>query len=224
MAISAETKDCTALSDAELEEMANIGVDIPAGLDIGIIGKQKDEWVLISLARDNNKIIGYTFYTLERIGGTPCMLIGCQAVKRTNKRDAALRALQSEQYHKTLMAFPDEDVVVGTRFIQADGFLTFNGLQDIVPRPDYKPTGEERAWVRRLAKRFGFENSIDDKTSIITGNNSPQPILDYETLKPEKINQEWDQFFKPLNSKRRDTLVVFGWAMAEDLAKQKIGA
>lgn len=223
MAISAETKDTTALSDTELEEMANLSIDTPAGFDIGLISKQKDAWVLVSIARDNNKMVGFTFYTLERIGGTPCMLVGCQAVKRSNKRDAALRAIQSEQYHKALMAFPDEDVVVGTRFIQADGYLVFKGLEDIVPRPDYKPTGEERAWVRRLAKRFGYENSVDDRTSIITGDNSPQPILDYETLKPEKIDMELDQFFKPLNMNRHDTLVVFGWAMAEPLAAQKLG-
>jgi len=223
MAIATETKDCTALSDAELEEMANLAVDTPAGLDIGIISKQKDAWVLVSLARDNNKIVGFSFYTLERIGGTPCLLIGCQAVRRNNKRDAALRAVQNEQYHKTLMAFPDEDVVVGTRMIQADGYLVYKGIDDIVPRPDYKPTGEERAWVRRLAKRFGYESSVDDRSSVISGDGSPQPILDYETLKPEKIDQELEQFFKPLNTKRRDTLVVFGWAMAEPLAAKKIG-
>jgi hypothetical protein len=223
MAISAETKDCTALSDTELEEMANLSVDTPAGFDIGLISKQKDAWVLVSIVRDNNKMVGFTFYTLERLGGTPCMLIGCQAVKRTNKRDAALRGLQSEQYHKMLMAFPDEDVVVGTRFIQSDGYLTYKGLDDIVPRPGYKPTGEERAWVRRLAKRFGYENSVDDQNSIITGDGSPQPILDYETLKPETIDKELEQFVKPLNPKRHDTLVVFGWAMAEPLAAQKLG-
>jgi hypothetical protein len=35
MTFDVETKDCTALSDAELAEMADIVTDGPAGLDIG---------------------------------------------------------------------------------------------------------------------------------------------------------------------------------------------
>ena len=36
MAIELETKDCTALSDAELGEMADICADGPAGYQIGL--------------------------------------------------------------------------------------------------------------------------------------------------------------------------------------------
>ena len=35
-------------------------------------------------------------------------------------------------------------------------------LTDIVPRPDHKASGEERAWGRRLAKRFGIEDGSYD--------------------------------------------------------------
>jgi len=121
------------------------------------------------------------------------------------------------------MAFPDEDVVVGTRFIDASGFSAFKGLQDVCPRPDHKNTGEERAWSRRLAKRFGYENKIDDRTFIITGRGVSVGVLDFETLKPEKIDPEVAAYFAPLDRERGDSLVAFGWAMAEDLASGKLG-
>ena len=58
MAIDIETKDCTALSDAELAEMADICTDGPAGFDIGLLSKQREEWVLITQGRDGGKLVG----------------------------------------------------------------------------------------------------------------------------------------------------------------------
>jgi hypothetical protein len=80
MAIDVETKDCTALGDAELEELANICADGPAQYDIGLISKQREEWVLVTQARNNGVLQGFSFCTLERIGGTPSVLIGLASV------------------------------------------------------------------------------------------------------------------------------------------------
>ena len=58
-------------------------------------------------------------------------------------------------------------------------------LTDIVPRPEHTATGEERAWGRRLAKRFGIENGLyDDRKFIAEGDGSFPCVLDHETLKP----------------------------------------
>src|SRR5436190_13169088 len=154
MTIQVETKDCTALSDAEMGEMADICPDGPAGYDVGLLSKQREEWVLITQARDNAKLLGFSFCTLERIGGTPCLLWGLASVKRTSKRDQVLKALCTDQFRRAVLAFPDEDVLVATRTTGASAFQSFKGLADICPRPGHKATGEERAWSRRLAKRF----------------------------------------------------------------------
>ena len=42
MAIDVETKDCTALSDSELEELANLSAEHPYHFDIGVVSKQRD--------------------------------------------------------------------------------------------------------------------------------------------------------------------------------------
>jgi hypothetical protein len=220
MAIQVETKDCTALSDAEFAEMADMCVDGPARFEVGLLSKQAEAWVLVSQAREGNKLKGFSFCTLERIGGTPCVLVGLASIKRTSKRDSVLRAMMLDQYRRAVLAFPDEDVLVGSRFNNAGGFEAFKTLCELIPRPDHRVTGEERAWGRRLAKRFGIENgAYDDRTFTGKGDGSLPCFFDHESLKPEKIDAPVAAYFDGIDAERGDTLVAFGWAMAEDLAK-----
>ncbi len=218
MGIEVETKDCTALSDGELSEMADISVGGPAGYDIGLLSKSREEWVLITQARDNGKLLGFGFCTLERIGGTPSCLWGLASFRRNSKRDTVLRAVIGDQYRRAVLAFPDEDVLVGTRMIDPTAFVAFKGLEDICPRPGHKLSGEERAWSRRLAKRFNAEGRIDDRSFVITGNGSPIGVFDYEAAKPGAVGDDVAAFFASLDRERGDVLVAFGWAMAEELA------
>jgi len=222
MAIDVATKDCTALSDAELAELADMCTGGPAGYEIGVLSKYREDWVLVSQARENGKLHGFAFCTLERIGGTPCLLIGLGSVKRTSKRETVLKALMANMYQRAVMAFPDEDVVVGTKLIDAGAFNAFKGLQDICPQPEHRTTGEERAWSRRLAKRFGAEGRIDDRTFIVSGEGDTPGVLDHESLKPETIKKEVAAYFTPLKTDKGDYLIAFGWAMAEDLAGGKL--
>lgn len=219
MAIDVETKDCTALSDAELAEMGDICTGGPARFDFGLLSKQREEWVLITLARSEGKLHGFSFCTLERIGGTPSVLIGLASVKRTSKRDSVLKAIMNDQYRRAVLAFPDEDVLVGTRFGSPAGFEAFKAMNDIVPRPSHKANGEERAWGRRLAKRFSIEGTYDEHSFAVKGNGAVARILDHESLKPEAADAEVAAYFKAMKPNRGDCLVAFGWVMAEDLAK-----
>jgi len=220
MSIQVETKDCTALGDAELAELADLCAGGPIPYEVGLLSKQAEAWVLITLATENDKLKGFAFSTLERIGGTPCVLVGLASVKRTAKRDTVLRGIVQDQLRRAVLAFPDEDVLYGTRFATPAGFEAFKSLKDVVPRPDHKASGEERAWGRRLAKRFGIDASAyDDRAFVATGTGSFPEVLDHESLKPESIPADVAAFFKGVDEARGDSLIAFGWAMAEDLAK-----
>lgn len=223
MGIEVDTKDCTALSDAELAEMADICTDGPAGFDLGFLSKQPDEWVLVTLARDGGGLAGFSFCTLERIGGTPSLLVGVASVKRAARREAVLASLMGDQYRRAVLAFPDEDVLVGARLIHPGAFAAFEGLEDIVPRPEHRASGEERAWGRRLAKRFGAEGRIDDRSFVLSGDGSAAGVLDYAPALPEAVAGALVSFFEPIDAERHDCLVAFGWAMAEDLAAGRLG-
>jgi len=220
MAIEVDTKDCTALSDAELAEMADLCADGPSRYESGLLSKMAEAWVLITQARENGKLRGFSFCTLERIGGTPSVLVGLASVARNSKRDAVLKAMMADQYRRAVLAFPDEDVLVGMRFIDAAGYEAFRSLEDIVPRPGHKASGEERAWGRRLAKRFGID-SYDDRAFLAAGDGAYPACLDHEGLKPEGIDPDVAAFFDQLDRERGDSLIAFGWAMAEFLAKHQ---
>jgi hypothetical protein len=218
MAIEVETKDCTALGDVELTEMADLCADGPSRYEAGMLSKQAESWVLITLVRENGKLKGFSFSTLERIGGTPSVIIGLAAVKRTAKRDTVLRALMTDELRRAVLAFPDEDVLIGTRMVHANAFELYVELNDIVPRPGHKASGEERAWGRRLAKRFGIEaTQYNDRTFVATGDGSPPCMFDYAAPKGTKIRPDVSALFADVDVANGDVLIGFGWAMAEDL-------
>src|SRR3984957_4896322 len=209
MPIGVSTKDCTALSDAELVEMADLCADRPPGFDIGYLSKETEAWGLITQAREGNKLPGHSFCTLERIGGTPSLLVGLALIDRTSRAEAALKGIMADQYRRALLAFPDEDVLLGTRLLTPEGFRAFNGLQDVVPFPGHKSSGEERAWARRLSKRFGCESQQDDRTFLLKGDGSVAGSLDFvatKDKKPEGVETPFDDF----NAYRGDRLVSFG--------------
>jgi len=222
MAMTVTTKDTTALLEAELAEMAELCLGRAPYFDVAFLSEQKDQWVLVTQAREGNKLRGYSFCTLERIGGTPALLVGIALVDRNAKSDQTLRALIHDQFRRALLAFPDEDVLLGTRLTTADGFRAFLGLEDVVPRPDYRPTGEDRAWGRRLAKRFGSERAIDDKTFIMAiDDGRPVGGLDYLAAK-SALPAGAEDSFRAVKAEKGERLVVFGWAMAESLAKGQL--
>ncbi|MFK7918332.1 MAG: hypothetical protein AB8G14_09670 [Ilumatobacter sp.] len=214
MALDVVTNDASALSEEDLEELA--------GMDEAFSAEQllqaQEDWVLITTARFGNALQGFTFSTLERIGGTPCVLIGIMSVKRSSKRDQVLRGLMGEAYHRALMAFPDEDVVVGSRFINADAREAFKDLDGLTPSPGEDAVGEERAWGRRLAKRFSIDKKYDAK--VFTASAGAQSgYIDFESAKPEKLDAELVDMMSKIPVAKGGAMVVYGWTMAEDLVK-----
>ncbi len=129
-----------------------------------------------------------------------------------------LKGLMGEAYHRALMAFPDEDVVVGSRFASASGLEAFKSLTEMIPRPDHRAVGEERAWGKRLARRFGVEASYDDQSFTVKVNGQ-SGFLDHETLKPEKIDADVAAQFATATKAKSGVVIVHGWTMAESLAK-----
>jgi hypothetical protein len=116
------------------------------------------------------------------------------------------------------MAFPDEDVVIGSRFVRADGLEAFKSLSDIIPRPGHRAVGEERAWGRRLAKRFGVDASYDEQSFVVMS-NARTGFIDHESSKPEKLKADVVEQFKDVSDKKGGVLIVHGWTMTESLLK-----
>ncbi len=214
MALDVLTNDASALEDTDLDELASMEEAFSAGQ----LSKAKEDWVLITTARFGNALHGFTFSTLERIGGTPCVLIGLMSVKRSSKRDQVLRGLMNEAYHRALMAFPDEDVVVGSRFVNADAREAFKDLDDVTPSPGEDAVGEERAWGRRLAKRFSIDKTLRRQVLHVgVGCAGRLPRLRDGQARQARRRAGRDDEQIPV--KKGGAMVVYGWTMAEDLVK-----
>jgi hypothetical protein len=209
-----ESRDSNTLKPAELDVIAQLGLDAGVIADGTAIEAQVEQYPLVVLATVDDELVGYLFGSLERIGGTPSILwaLGCQ---RKVKGEEVLAAMTGELFRRAAISFPDEDVFVGGRFAHTGAYALLSGLHDIVPRKGYTATGEERAWGRRLAKRFSCNGAYDDRRFVVEGDGTPQPIVDGRHLKATKRVPEQ---FEELQAERGDSLIAFGWVQAEELA------
>ena len=123
-----------------------------------------------------------------------------------------------EAYHRALMAFPDEDVVLGSRFVAADGLEAFKQVDELIPRPAHRAVGEERAWGRRLAKRFAVDSQYDEQ-SFVVKSKGQSGFIDHVSLKPEKIKPDVAEMFANVAVAKGGSLIAHGWVMAEDLVE-----
>ncbi len=222
MALEVMTMDSVALGDAELAELADLCAEAGHAHEVGTLSKLRDnpDWVLVTRVREGNHLRGFSVSSLVRLGGTPSIVFALAVVKRSSRRDAILKSIMAENFRRALMAFPDEDVLVGARFGSPDATEAFKLVVDIVPRPGHKASGEERAWGKRLAKRYEVPGSAYDEQSFtVTGDGSLPMVLDHESSKPTSLDRQVVAQFDHLDASRGDHLIMCGWAMAEDLLK-----
>lgn len=216
MAMEIDSRDSDTLKPPELDELGQVLTANSRGLEDAEIDCQVEAFPLVVTAMtDDEELAGFLFGSLERIGGTPCVLWGLGSARAGKSAKKVLSAMTDELYRRAGITFPDEDVLVGGRFATPAAYGLLSGLSDRVPRPDHKPTGEERAWGRRLAKRFGCDEHYDDRKFHVEASGGPEPVIDATTL-----NGSTPKIAKGLldGLPEDGALIAFGWALAEDLA------
>ena len=158
-----ESRDSVSLKPAELDELGQLLASVGlSGMDHELEA-HVEHFPLVVVATEDTGHHAFLFGSLERVGGTPCILWGLGAVRRGRQAGAAVKGMVGELYRRAAISFPDEDVLVAGRIGHPAAYSLLGGLADVVPRPDYSPTGEERAWGRRLARRYGCETRYDDR-------------------------------------------------------------
>ncbi len=216
MVLDVESRDSVSLKPAELDELGQL----VSALGLELLDEQLDRHVeqfpLVALAIDDEEILGFLFGSLERVGGTPCILWGLGAVRRGRQARPSLDGLVAELYRRAAISFPDEDVLVAGRIAHPAAYTLLGVLDDVCPRPKYAPNGEERAWGRRLARRFGCDGRYDDRTFRLSAHGAPEPVLDARAVKAGgKVVVELIGDVDPANG---EAVIAYGWAMAEALA------
>ena len=212
-----ESRDSSSLKPVELDEFGQLLTSLGLPMSDEALDAQVTSFPLIVRATDDNgALTGFLFGSLERVGGTPCILWSLGATKKGRDAGAVLKAMVGELYRRAAISFPDEDVLVGGRFAQPASYALLGVLDDVVPRPKYSPTGEERAWGRRLAKRFGCESGYDDRTFRVAVKGSSTAVLDARAVKGG--GKAAVEMVGEADPALGQALIAFGWAMAEQLA------
>jgi len=211
-----ESRDSVSLKPAELDELGQLlqAVGLPLGdqpLDASV-----EQFPLITLATEDEELQGFLFGSLERIGGTPCILWGLGAVKKGRTARATLEGLVGELYRRAAISFPDEDVLVAGRIAHPAAYSLLGALNDVCPRPKYTPNGEERAWGRRLARRFGCDGRYDDRTFKVKKSKEVEPVFDTRNVKLG--GKAATELVGNLDPAKGEAMIAYGWAMAEQLA------
>src|SRR5712691_2223243 len=211
-----ESRDSLSLKPAELDEFGQLLVSVELPLKDDALDDHVERFGLVTRSTADDELHGFLFGSLERIGGTPCILWGLGAIRRSRQARLALEALVGELYRRAAISFPDEDVLVAGRFAHPAAYALLGVLTDVCPRPSYSPTGEERAWGRRLARRFGCESRYDDRTFRLKGNGAPEPVLHANTVKLG--GKAATTIVGTVQPTKGEAVIAFGWAMAEALA------
>ena len=211
-----ESRDSVSLKPAELDELGLLVSEIGLPLHDEQLDGHVEQFPLVAIAAVDGDPQGFLFGSLERIGGTPCILWGLGGVRRGRNARPALDGLVAELYRRAAISFPDEDVLVAGRIAHPGAYSLFSVLVDVCPRPKYTPNGEERAWGRRLARRFGCDARYDERSFRLTAQGIPELVLDARVVKAGgKVAAELIGEVDPANG---EAVIAYGWAMAEALA------
>lgn len=218
--MNVESRDSVSLKPAELDEFAQIFTS--SGLAIGDeeIDRQIEMFPLVVVATLDGEMQGAMLGSLERIGGTPAILWGLGVARKGKHATAALKSMTGELSRRAAISFPDEDVLVATRLAQPSCYTLLASYANLVPRPGYVANGEDRAWGRRLAKRFGLEPHFDDREfTVAVKGRKPTcvPVLDASSVKATG-GAKIVSLVGDLDATRGKAMIAFGWAVAEELA------
>jgi hypothetical protein len=221
--MNCESRDSISLKPAELDEFGQLLATNGLPVSDEELDRQVEQFPLVVVASVDDELTGFMLGSLERIGGTPAILWGVGAARKGRNAAPTLQAMTSELSRRAAISFPDEDVLVGVRLAHAGGYTLLTRFANVVPRPTYSPNGEDRAWGRRLAKRFGLDSGYDDRgfRVAIKGRKPPiVPVLDASTIKATG-GAKVVSLVGEVDPCRGQALIAFGWAIAEELAAGK---
>jgi hypothetical protein len=211
-----ESRDSISLKPAELDEFGLFLKTVGLPLADQQLDQHVEQFPLIAVVTEDDELHGFLFGSLERIGGTPCILWGLGGVRKGRTARPSLEGLLGELYRRAAISFPDEDVLVAGRIAHPAAYALLGSLADVCPRPKYTPNGEERAWGRRLARRFGCDARYDERTFKVKKGPASELVLDSRHVKLG--GKAAVDLVGTLNPAKGEALIAYGWAMAEHLA------
>ncbi len=219
--MNVESRDSVSLKPAELDEFGQLLLATGLPISDEELDRQVESFPLVVLATPRATSRACMLGSLERIGGTPSILWGMGvAAEGQGRGRRRCRSMTGELTRRAAISFPDEDVLVAARLAQPSCYVLLQSYANVVPRPGYTPNGEDRAWGRRLAKRYGIDGHFDDREFkvAVKGRKPPcVPVLDTSPVKATG-GAKIASLVGKLDAHQGQAMIAFGWAVAEELA------
>jgi len=198
--------------------MADMCADGPAPFEVGLLSKQTEAWVLVTLVRDGRSLRGLRLLhprahrwhaeRAHRVGIDPAHL----------QRDSVLRAMMTEQYRRAVLGLPRRGrswsgaaspAPVGSR---RSSRSTTSCLVGATPPPVRNGPGSPPGQaLRRRERRLRRPQLQRHRRTACSAGLDPRP-------QAEELAPTWSACSAPSTPLGR-SLIAFGWAMAEQLAK-----
>ena len=117
-----ESRDSVSLKPVELDEFGQLLGSVGLPLKDDQLDEHGERFPLGTRSTADDELHGFLFGSLERIGGTPCILWGLGAIRRGRQARLVLDQLVGELYRRAAISFPDEDVLVAGRFAHPSAY------------------------------------------------------------------------------------------------------
>ena len=176
MALDVTTKDCTALSDAELAEMADLCADGGICYEIGLLSKLVSDWVLVTQVREG-RTSGVLLLDPRADRRNSSVLIGA-GVRRTSKRQ--LPAGDRER-----QPAPGADGVPRRGRAGQHPHGRPRRLPGLQGHGRHRPRPGARSGAglgSSPGQRFEIDERYDQHTFTVTGDGAAPLVLDHEPL------------------------------------------
>src|SRR5262249_27042504 len=208
-----ESRDSVSLKPAELDEFGQLLASVELPMKDDALDDHIERFPLVTSATTDDELYGFLFGSLERIGGTPCILWGMGAIRRGRQARPTLDALVGGPDRRAATSSPDGDARGAGRPARRRAYALLNQLPEVCPRRKSSPRGEERAWGRRLARRFGCDSRYDDRKFRLKANAASAAVLHAAAVKAGgKAAAEVVGAVRPHKGEAES---AFGWATGE---------
>ena len=152
--------------------MADLCAERPPGFDIGFLSKEQNRGAEHASQAGEGTSSGATPFAPWRGSGAPSLLVGLAPGRSDRSGRGGPQGNHGGSVPACPLGLSRRGRPVGDPAPVTRRLPGFRRPPGVVPFPEHRSSGEERAWARRLSKRFGCESRLDDRTFVLKGDGS----------------------------------------------------
>src|SRR5438105_2170461 len=115
-----DIRDSASLKPAELDELSQVLRKAGSPLPESTIDDQVERFSRVTMVVRDDEIHGFLFGSLERIGGTPCVLWGLGATTANGEAGPMLEAMTTELYRRAPVDAAKGDTMIAFGWAPAE--------------------------------------------------------------------------------------------------------